>query len=1438
MVANSNRKQSWRQATPKRANQSSLLSRRIATTLLLLTTLGGVAWVVYFLATRSNQRTHVLTLFTASYTTTGDPESPFTIPPLRFGYETLSPLRKLESPLITFSDDLSSDFDRPDRFSQSLKNRIVPMAPEDALILFVEAKGISHAKKAYFLSGKYNLPFDPDAPPDNAIPFSELLSCLATHPGPVLLLADWGNLISDGRIGISSNDFLSIASSELKDVDKPNLFCLFSHLPNQMALDDLRSRQSIFSRACVEALLGEFRTPNDYQSTITREDQLSVGEFAEYVIRRVHADTNGQQIPWLAQGMSGWFIDPATRWTTQTNVPILVTDSNGNPLGMEVADAGTSDGSDGEVTDNADKESTDEDSEKDAVADQLRDVWTSLAKFQSPLRLPSANALGITPQSLEPLLYKRLVCKATDLEMRRLAGIAFENQVDDSRKNLLNEIESAFRIATATSNFDSLPTQRPDAIDANAWRSWQDRVTTWATVQAWSSEQVEYRNLQQQLEAIGVSNLRLLNSDESVREIPDFADESINWTRIRSEWVSRRQSQQETLDRVVRRCVDEPNKFSYALEILFRFPFLSSENRSAVVSGLKKVIARGNASWPTGDLRLLAPPEPMQRPESFSAREWTRQLITAAREFNEQNSTQWKSLDGRDLAVQTSDSLKGISDRIPVPPKEASRWFAEWWGEANAISGGQYRLPSRSDASTVRLTLRSTGEPAAPTHITIRCSGLLMQLDRATGSSGWEKDELRIEFEDFSVLKGRNEATILVKPIASATNRRLAAEIWSDEDRLTITEELEIDLPLDSPVQLVIQEELLINEAPEWRDCQISSSISSNSQIIQLPCFVGRTSNYRLLLQNIDRQLHTASIELFALPGRQDLTAAGRFSNAMGQIVSDRLVQTSQWRETGIRGEIEIPPSETLPVLWESGKSPTESDSQESAPTTTTSEALSADWGLVAVVKTDSDSTQEQRYFIEFIEHSPAEFLDFTSSVRGQEFNVNVALRDDDGDGLADLAPVDLTESPIQMGWQLDSGKLLKDAILGEQALIVSFDQPSSQIQGRLGRRPDSAFGIRFSIDSTAPRWTHYTAPFGVSSKLNPETQSFLSSIQLDEKRTLDFATIEPEELLTMNMPAEPTRFYIGLDQQSQNNPKAAATAVQLAVVDIKNRVPLKRLEVLGPYKQSWSIKQSSRGIQLKSTTETWSLEVDRRSFINEKEIQLLSRINGRDSGPLARVMVDQSPPVLVGSPEEINRDNPRLQFIVQDNSKIGKAQIFVYPQGLPKQKKQVGDDFILEDFVSRGNSRWVFSQTIVNPFKEPNTYEIQVDIEDVLGNATTLEGWQIIIPEPPAPPSNAMGPSNVAAAPPLKGDVECRILFGTGGNAPPESVQVKIVELPRQVISGKGSKHVFKGVEAGTYTVQATMTYQGVQWKAESKVVLKEKVDWKSPVKLVLSRG
>jgi hypothetical protein len=126
----------------------------------------------------------------------------------------------------------------------------------------------------------------------------------------------------------------------------------------------------------------------------------------------------------------------------------------------------------------------------------------------------------------------------------------------------------------------------------------------------------------------------------------------------------------------------------------------------------------------------------------------------------------------------------------------------------------------------------------------------------------------------------------------------------------------------------------------------------------------------------------------------------------------------------------------------------------------------------------------------------------------------------------------------------------------------------------------------------------------------------------------------------------------------------------------------------------------------------------------------------------------------------------------------------------------------------------------------------VRVEISDKVGNRSILGPWPLIISPRPGP-----GPGDTTGPAPLKGAIRGKLYFGSTQNKPPKEVRVQLVELNnKSTTSGSGSFQL-ADVEAGEYTLEATMTWQGAPYKAEKKIVLKKKEDWQQEFVLSLTK-
>lgn len=117
-----------------------------------------------------------------------------------------------------------------------------------------------------------------------------------------LVLLDAGTIVTDGQIDLYENNFAAALEAQLRQRDDPNLFLITSHDDGQKSLSLSLHRNSIFSQAIQEALIGkEISDQNN-------DHQLSLDELYHHICVRVkdHIGTGAiAQTPRLFQGGEG-----------------------------------------------------------------------------------------------------------------------------------------------------------------------------------------------------------------------------------------------------------------------------------------------------------------------------------------------------------------------------------------------------------------------------------------------------------------------------------------------------------------------------------------------------------------------------------------------------------------------------------------------------------------------------------------------------------------------------------------------------------------------------------------------------------------------------------------------------------------------------------------------------------------------------------------------------------------------------------------------------------------------------------------------------------------------------------------------------------------------------------------------------------------------------
>ena len=176
--------------------------------------------------------------------------------------------------------------------SWSSKLDALELQPQDSLIIYLAAHGISYDGKAYLVCNN----FDPATPTDGLFPIHELLSSLGRVPANIkMLILDSGQINYDPALGLIVNDFTSLLQQDVHSTNDRNLWVLCSNSDRQRSRKVPALGASVFGTFVAGGLRGA--------ADSDRDGFITVGEFSEFVRAKVAAATQdiatGPQLPIL-----------------------------------------------------------------------------------------------------------------------------------------------------------------------------------------------------------------------------------------------------------------------------------------------------------------------------------------------------------------------------------------------------------------------------------------------------------------------------------------------------------------------------------------------------------------------------------------------------------------------------------------------------------------------------------------------------------------------------------------------------------------------------------------------------------------------------------------------------------------------------------------------------------------------------------------------------------------------------------------------------------------------------------------------------------------------------------------------------------------------------------------------------------------------------------
>jgi hypothetical protein len=171
--------------------------------------------------------------------------------------------------------------------------------PQDVLVVYVSAHGVSEDGTPYFLCRDYDL----QAPRRARYSLAQLLQEVSSCPARTkLLVLDTGWISSDPLLGMLVNEFPRLVIEQVRQWNDPGIWVLLSHGPGESSLPLPAERQTLFGQTVVAGLLGHADLP-DYGGN--RDSHVDLSELYRLVLTTVHGFSRAAQSPLLVRGGEG-----------------------------------------------------------------------------------------------------------------------------------------------------------------------------------------------------------------------------------------------------------------------------------------------------------------------------------------------------------------------------------------------------------------------------------------------------------------------------------------------------------------------------------------------------------------------------------------------------------------------------------------------------------------------------------------------------------------------------------------------------------------------------------------------------------------------------------------------------------------------------------------------------------------------------------------------------------------------------------------------------------------------------------------------------------------------------------------------------------------------------------------------------------------------------
>ncbi len=810
----------------------------------------------------------------------------------------------------------------------------------------------------------------------------------------------------------------------------------------------------------------------------------------------------------------------------------------------------------------------------------------------------------------------------------------------------------------------------------------------------------------------------------------------------------------------------------------------------------------------------------------------------------------WLLLDNRDfvdsewrMSDPSEPYLKSQLPILPSKPNAPPQWDYQFVDAATnqPLSGQRLRFSESTEIKRVILRLTHSGGQSNVESLEITTKNLQCRL----GSSGQVSVNRNLtitadDWDDIAKLNGASYDILMQfqpNPNLAADDVLLANFNVAFDNVESVPMKLDVSIKNDRPLELIVEQQLFRNEERIWEPADSINSVST------LRPFPGRSNPVQFKLKNSDSEDIEVSVDLFALPAPRSLRPIGRLA-ANGDLLDgvDSFAENILTRIASV-DTLTVQASQIQRLSFKTPETSTETNTPV-ATQTESKAATDVNNGLVAIVR-DKKSNRSWKYWLQCVPLNAGMFLKIDSQSQGRSKNqirFTVRLRDDGRDGKVDLLPSDFSkDKPIDLEWVTwrwsNPVQGITQMKINETGGEATFSTTSES------EFPNNVT-LFVSVDGNPRALIYEISPGGIQSAVPKEDFSgylvqrvaqMANAGRVYDRNELNLPKENGIDLDTMDaifpgQVQDPIKILLNVDAaldslDPDKLPKSYTFASSLGdrKVFFGDRSIGLTLETIDDSTFDLGCKVSDHEFEF--TTLKGSSSIDDPLIIANDPIPQLKK---------ASIVLDGTPPsikIVKSIPNGPIYEDSKvvISFTVDDRSPIREVSVKLNPSG-SQDINPIKPMPIKRLVANNGQSYSDTYEIDLASAKElviGKAYDVVIQAIDQNDNKKEekLTGYVRIQKRP-----EAVKPSGDATpVPSIKGNVKGSVMLGTSSKPHASNNsqnKVTIKELGKST-ELKDGRFEFKDIEAGTYTLVASINNAGQMYEGEEPLVLKKPEDY-----------